>query len=512
MGEPEFSLFLVKKGLIDKADDRFKSIMGWRDVDLFRQPLGYLFPADAHNRVGRLLDRDDISQFENVLFPKVPLRVKSGGYINFDMRITATDGVERRLDFFKPGRERQPAHTAQPSERAADMNSFFNFVEDLLASPFEGDLDLTMVSMDSLKEGSMSGLTDNEKEAARGEFMAGLQRHAVGGQVGRLDEASFGILTAGNFDESAFELEMQNVASRLDIAPEKLTLRSANMAMDDRNVAPEKLQQALHQARGVFVGDITDEQDIKMLSQVVDGIEHNRQLIQDALKRYNYKTSPRLVADQAASTSIAILQQGKINLEGQIRRPDEIIVLADHPDISIEHDLAQLEDLIRMRKMRPDEERRHPDFYELCRSTMIQDRFMEALHDMLRDHSERPENLGFRVKGLPPVRRGGLHWDALNRLADRGHPVWIDRFGDAVIDPDALECLRGGMIEMPPPLMKKLADHLDGKDLMSRLVITWQAMNVLVVSADLPDYRMKSLAQELGITVALEDAAEAGTI
>ncbi len=516
MGEPEFSLILVKKGLIDKADNRFNSIMGWRDVDLFRQPLGFLFPADAHNRVGRLLDRDDISAFEGVVFPKVPLRVKSGGYINFDMCISATGGSDRRLDFFKPDQDRpiEPAGnaSARPAETSADMSSFFNFVEDLLASPFNGDLDLTMVSMDSLKEEAENGLTDSEKAAARGEFMAGLQRHAVGGQVGRLDDASFGILTDGSFDELAFEHEMQNVASRLYIAPEKLALRSAQMALDDRDVSTEKLHQALHQARGVFVGDITDAQDIKALSGVVDGIEHNRQLIQDALKRYNYKTSARLVADHASSSSVALLQQGKINLEGQIRRPDEIIVLADHPDISIEHDLAQLEDLIRMRKRRAEEDRRYPDFYELCRSTLIQDQFMEALHDLLHDHGEQPGNLGFRVQGLPPVRRGGLHWDALNRLAGRGHPVWIDRFGDAVVDPDALECLRGGMIEMPPPLMKKLADHLDGKDLMSRLIITWQAMNVQVVSADLPDYRMKSLAHELGITVALEDAVETGPV
>ncbi|NVJ97483.1 MAG: EAL domain-containing protein [Alphaproteobacteria bacterium] len=509
MSEPEFSLFLVKKSFIDKADDRFKTIMRWRDVDLFRQPLSFLFPADAHDRVERLLDRDDVSIFQNVMFPQVPLRLKTGGYINFDMRVTEKSGGERLLEFFKPGRGEQPqASDGAKAEAPADMYSFFNFVEDLLASPFEGDLDLTMVSMDALKDNSDAGLTDEEKASARTEFEANLQRHAVGGKVGKLDEASYGLLTATGFDEDAFDLEMQNVAARLNIAPEKLALTKANMAIDDRDVAPEKLHQALHQARGVFVGEIEDEQGIEKLSGVIDGIEHNRKLIQDAIKRYKYRTSPRMVADNLASVSIAVLQQGKVNLEGQIRRPDDIIALAEHPDISIEHDLAQLEDLIRMRVRKPADEREKPDYYELCRSTMIQDRFTEELEVMLGRHGEVPDKIGFRIKGMPPVRRGGLHWDALNKLAALGHPIWIDRFGDAVVAPEALKCLKGGMIEMPPPLMKKLAGHFDGKEMMSQLVATWQAMNVRVVSADLPDYDMKTLAQELGITVAVEDAPE----
>lgn len=509
VSKPEFSLFLVKNSYIDKADDRFKTIMRWKDVDLFRQPLSFLFPADAHDRVERLLDRDDVSLFGNVVFPQVPLRVKTGGYINFDMKVTEKSGGARQLDFFKPGRaDPQSRESGGASEPAADMYSFFNFVEDLLASPFDGDLDLTMVSMEALRESDHS-LTDAEKDAAREEFEAGLQRHAVGGKVGKLDEASYGLLTSTGFDEEAFELEMQNVATRLNIPAEKLALKSANMEIDDRDVAPEKLHQALHQARGVFVGEIEDEHGIGKLTGVIDGIEHNRKLIQEALKRYRYRVSPRNVADNLASVSIAVLQQGKVNLEGQIRRPDEIIVLADHPDISIEHDLAQLEDLIRMRVKKPATEREKPDYYELCRSTMIQERFAEELTSMLDRHGEVPERVGFRIKGMPPVRRGGLHWDALNALAAKGHPVWIDRFGDAVVAPEALACLKGGMIEMPPPLMKKLAGHFDGKELMTQLVTTWQAMNVRVVSADLPDYELKTLAQELGITVAVEDAPEA---
>ena len=67
MDSVEFSLYLVKNSLIDRADDRFKTIMQWKDVDLFRQPLSFLFPADAHGRVDRLLESRS-QLFKDIVF------------------------------------------------------------------------------------------------------------------------------------------------------------------------------------------------------------------------------------------------------------------------------------------------------------------------------------------------------------------------------------------------------------------------------------------------------------
>jgi len=498
----EFSLYLVKNSLIDKADDRFKTIMRWKDVDLFRQPLSFLFPADAHGRVDRLLESRS-QLFRDVIFPRVPIRVKTGGYINFDMKMNELEGGNRRLDFFKPGNAEEVSKAPQ---EPTDMYSFFNFIEDLLSSPYEGDMGLTMVSVDGLRDNS--ALSDGEKKVARAEIESELQAKAIGGKLGKLDDASYGLITKGDFDEAAFEREMAIVAERLDIAPEALAARSANVEIDDKDLPPEQLKQALGHSRGVFLGEIEDEKGLKTLSGVVDGIEHNRRLIEDALKRYQYRTSARLVTDNVATASLSQLQQGKVNLEGKIRLPDEILVMADHPDLALSHDVSQLRDLIRMRSKKKPDEQQKPDFYELCRSTMIQDTFVEQLENALREHSVGAEMIGFRIKGMPPVKRGGLHWDALNRLASKGHPIWIDRFGDAVVAPEALGCLKYGYIELPPTLLKTLAGHFDGKELMGKLITTWRAMDVMVISADLPDYELKTMAQELGINISVEDAPE----
>jgi EAL domain-containing protein (putative c-di-GMP-specific phosphodiesterase class I) len=500
----EFSLYLVKNSLIDKADDRFKSIMRWKDVDLFRQPLSFLFPVDAHGRVERLLESQS-KIFENIIFPRVPIRVKTGGYVNFDMKLNDLSSGNRRLDFYKPGGADDVPQDPQPP---TDMYSFFNFVEELLSSPYGGDMGLTMISVDGLREGS--SLSEAEKKSARAEVERELQSKAIGGKVGKLDEASYGLITKGDFDEAAFEREIALVAEKLNIAPEALAARSHNIEIDDTDMPPAKIRQALGHSRGMFLGEIEAEHGFGTLTGVIDGIDHNRRLIENALKKFQYRTSARLVTDNVATISLSQLQQGKINLEGKIRLPDEILVMADHPDLALAHDLAQLKDLINLAAKRPASEQAKPDFYELNRSSLIQSSFAEQLEFILIDKGISPISVGFRVRGMPPVKRGGLYWENLNALAEKGHPIWIDRFGDAVVAPEALGCLRHGYIELPPGLLKTLAKHFDGKDLMQKLITTWRALDVMVISVDLPDYEMKTMAQELGITISVEDAPEMG--
>lgn len=504
MENPEFSIFLVKNGLIDKADESFKQLMEWSASDLFRQPLSFLFPADAHGRLDRLLELND-GVFDEVVFPQVPLRLKSGGYINFDMKIEERNGDRMRLDFFKPGRGRKnPPKDDEP----ADLYSFYNFVERLLNSPYDGDLDLTMISLDALRDGSPADLTDGDRDAARADIEARLREKAVGNQIGQLDEASYGLVTAGDFDVEAFEEELKNVAVRLNLDPAVLSAKSANVKIDDRELDPEKLRQALNHSRGVFLGEIDDDTELTSISGVIDGIEHNRRLIQDALKRYHFLATQRLVMDNKRTVSIGRLQQGKVNLEKRIRSPDEIVVMADHPDISLPHDLAQLERIFAQRKQLKPHEKEKLDYYEVCRSSIIQEEFLAGLETLLEKFREDARLIGFRVKGVPPAKHGGPHWSALNRLAAKGHPIWIDRFGDAVVTIEALDCLQNGFVEVPPAMMRKLAKHFDGEDLMRKLIATWRERLVNVISADLPDYEMKSLAQKLGITIALEDPPE----
>ncbi|MCG8493759.1 MAG: hypothetical protein MI743_19225, partial [Sneathiellales bacterium] len=339
------------------------------------------------------------------------------------------------------------------------------------------------------------------------EVEAGLKKKAVGGTLGMLDEASYGLIVSGGFDDAAYEQELQTVAARLALEPDALLPKTATLDIDDRALPSNKLQQALGHSRGVFLGEIKDDTTLTSLSGVVDGIDHNRRLIETALKEYNYRVSARSISDIAADISLAVLQQGKVNLEGRIRQPDEILVMPDHPDLALLHDIAQLDELVRVRMRKPEHERAIPEYYQLCRSTLIQEKFFENLEAILQKYGEQPTSVGFRLMGLPPVKRGGLHWISLNRLADLGHPIWIDRLGDAVVAPKALGCVKGGFVEMPVELMRKLAGHFDGKDLMEKLIGTWGDLGVGVLSCDLPDYEMKTLAHEIGIKIAVEDSA-----
>ncbi len=496
----EFSITLNDAGLIETSSKSFSAILQWKDVDVFRRPLSFLFPPDAHGRVDRLVASKTI--MENVVFPSVPVRFKPGGFINFDMKMKEMSAGKRHLEFYKPGGA--SVNKNESSQSNTDMYSFFNFVERLLDSPFDGDLDMTMIEVEALRDEMLS---EEEKKAVRNEVEENLKTHAVGGELGQLDEASYGLIVSGGFDEEAFEAELVKVAENLDIDPALMGIRSANVTIDDRDLEPETLRTALSHSRGLFVGEVEgDMAALESLTAVVDGVNHNRNLVLDAIKKYQFRISERLMMDNVASISVAALQQGKVNIDGRLRLPDEIIVLPDHPDIALEHDLAQLDEFSRVRAHRKAEDQDRPDFYELCRSCLVQDAFLGGLKDILDRHSLPAEKLGFRLKGMPPSKRGGPHWQAAKSLIEAGHPVWLDRFGDAVTDPSLYDFLQGGYVELPAEILSRLSNHFDGADIMSALIEKWQANSVGVLMVDLKNIKLKTLAQEMGVRLSVLDS------
>lgn len=504
MSSEAFIIKLNKAGKIAPDDKRIAQILRWENIDLFMQPLSFIFPPDAHGRVDALFE--STGNFEDVIFPKVPLRYKPGGYINFDMKIFRHDDETSRLEFYKPG-------SIENAEVAtADMYSFFNFVGELLNSPLEGNIAVNMIEVEGLKAGS--DISPADQEILRDKVEGELKQKAVGGKIGKLDEASYGLLSGGDFDEVAFEKELEAAASKLNISPEVLGVRSAKVKIDDREIDPATLKMALSHSRSIFLGEIDSDDELDNLSDVISGIQHNCNLVNDAIKKFQFMVISRQVNDITKSESRAVLQQGKVNIDGRLTLPGKLIVLYDHPDIAYAHDMAQLDEMLRVIKFaiksNPDTHYNDGklDYYELCRSTLLNVHFINDLSAILKKHEQATSMLGFRILEMPPSKKGGAHWDTMRKLDGLGHSLWIDRFGDAVIDDSLMKLLHNGYVEMPLQVMKKLSGHFDGKDMMSQLVGTWREKGVGVVAADLPDIKMKQLAHDIGIRHNLEDAPE----
>ncbi len=507
MGSEAFIIKLNKAGKIAPDDKRIAEILRWQNIDLFMQPLSFIFPPDAHGRVDALIE--SAGNFENVIFPRVPLRYKPGGYINFDMKFVKHDDETSSLEFYKPGED---CHESNVEVATTDMYSFFNFVGELLNSPLEGNLAVTMVEVEGLRAGS--GLTNDEQASIRSEVESQLKKQAVGGKLGKLDEASYGLLSGGDFDEEAFEKELAAAAVKLNIAPDALGVRAAKVKIDDREIDSATLKMALSHSRSIFLGEIDSDVELGNLSDVISGIQHNCNLVTDAIKKFQYMVISRQIYDAKESISRAVLQQGKVNIDGRITLPGKLIVLYDHPDIAYSHDMAQIDEMMRVIKFTINS---NPsvhyndgklDYYELCRSTLLKESFINDLSAILKKHGQATSMLGFRILEMPPSKKGGVHWETLLKLTGLGHSLWIDRFGDAVIDESLMKMLHGGYIEMPLQVMKKLAGHFDGKDMMTQLVSTWSSKGVGVVAADLPDIKMKQLANDIGIKLNLKDAPE----
>ncbi len=495
----EFYVHITDTGLIDPKDDRLGKILGWDNYDIFRQPLSFLFPADAHDRIDRLFTSG--KNLEGILFPRVPLRYKPSGYINFDMTVTSAGNGTWHLDFFKVGKG---VLSDQEEKEVTDMYTFFNFVESVLDSPYEGDLDVTMISVEGLKDDS--GLSNEERSKVRAKVESQLKDIAIGGQIGQLDDASYGLLTGGDFDEESFEKELQTAAEKLNISPNKLGLRSANIEVDDRAMDPEDLKKALNQSKSAFLGEIDSDDVGGKLSVIVSGIEHHISLIKEALNTYQYRTSQRSIRDTKNGALHAVLHQGRVGIDERFRFPDELIVMTDHADLAYEHDMTQLDEMLRLIAFNAKgrDEVLGTIYYEFCRSTILGSNFINDVQACLAKHKIQSSVLGIRLRGMPPLKRGGLHWQQVDKLCEAGHPMWLDRFGDAIIDDHLADILVGGVIEIPPALIRKLSRHFDGKELMAKLVSTWGARKVAVVSADIEEIKLKEVANEIGIALQLE--------
>lgn len=503
--EAEFYIH-VTDNMLDPQDQRLSRVLGWKDFDLFRQPVEFLFPPDAHGRIGKLFSSD--RPLEQVVFPKVPLRYHAGGYINFDMTLSKTTDGDWRLDFFKPdtGTTAQEGQQGADTVATQDMSGFFNFVQDILESPFDGDIDMSFVEVAGLRQ--ESDLSDENRRSLRENVEKELKSQAVGGRIGKIDNATYGFLTTGEFEEEAFEEELRGAAEKLGIASEDLGVRSRQIAIDEKDLSREQMTQALGQAAKSFTGEIEDDPTATRLSAVISGLEHHLNLIKSALRQYDFRAGKRLIFRAQDNQRTAILVEGKVGIDGHYRRPDELVNMVDHADLALDHDLAQLEDIIRLqgmdaRKAIAKGQSVVPIYYNLCRACLLSPDFISRLSALIKGAGLTPDQIGLRLKGLPPIKRGGPHWDCITQLKTLGFRIWVDRFGDAVSGDKLTNLLEFGMIEMPQILLKKLVHHYDGKDLIKNLVSVWQAKNVTVVSADFTEEKWKRQSLDAGIGIYL---------
>ena len=504
---PEFWITLYPDGRIRRADKAITRILGWRPEQIFGLPLSHLLPFDAQSRMELLWENDGF--LNGLTLPKVPLRHANGaGYINFDMLVSVDEASgDRRLDVFKPA-QGQAGAADEPAEEPLGTEEFFAFVDSVVRGEGDGATDLAMVDIAGLREGGLGTKLGAEKEAAlTAGIEAAIRDKALDGKVGRIDEAAYAFLTEDSFDREELERELAAAAKQLQVNVDDLGLKTKGLEIDQRDLDSDTLKQALNHARGVFLGEI-DGRDDQTLSDVIDGVEHHRRLIRDALDAHKYRTTPREVRDGRTNVRIAVLHQPKVLIDNRIRFADELIVLRDHPDLAARHDLTILAEFLRLRTLAEDKERRVPGMFELCVVNLKRTEYISEIIELSRSSQIRPGEIGFRIRLMPSLRGGGAAWGGFNRLAEAGFPLWIDRFADVVTDENLMLKVTGGMVELSARTLDRIAQHPEGKALTIRLIETWRRKGVTLLSADLVNYERKELAQKLGLTVALADPVE----
>ena len=284
---PEFCITLYPDGRIRKMEEAATRILGWKAEDVFGLAFSTLLPLDAQNRMDVLWEKG--AELDGVTMPRVPLRHKSGnGYINFDIEVASSKETVN-LRVFKPARNTEK----EPAPEPEDTEAFFAFVESVVNGDAAGASDLAMVNMQGLADGSM----DAEKAA---EVRAGveqtLRQKAVGGKIGKLDETAYAFLTEDKLDREELEQDIKKTTKRLEVNAAELGLVTQGLEVDQKDIDPKVLRNALNHARGVFLGEIEGREE-HTLTDMINGIEHHRRLIQTALKEHGFRTTGREIRD-----------------------------------------------------------------------------------------------------------------------------------------------------------------------------------------------------------------------
>ncbi len=494
---PEFCLTLYPDGRIRKMEDAMTRILGWKAEDVFGLAFSTLLPLDAQNRMDMLWEK--AAELDGVTMPRVPLRHQSGnGYINFDIGIAA-DADAIALTVFKPAK----TAAKEPVPEPEDTEAFFAFVESVVNGGEAGAAGLAMVNMPGLVDGSVSA--DKAAELRAG-IEDTLRQKAVGGKIGRLDDAAYAFLTEDKFDQEELEKDIAKTTKRLEVNAAELGLVTQGLEVDQKNIDPKVLRNALNHARGVFLGEVEGREE-HTLTDMINGIEHHRRLILSALKEHGFRTTPREIRDGRTNTQIGVLHQPKMIIDTKIRFAGDLIVLRDHADVAAEHDLTIFTEFLRLFSLQEDEKRaRRPRaFFELCVVNLADAGFIGKLLTLTSQYAQDARGLGFRIRHLPSLRAGGAAWQGLDRLVEAGFFAWIDRFADVVTDEGLMQKVQGGMVEVSAKFLDRIAGHPDGRGLTMQLIDVWQSKGVTLLSADLETDERKLLAHELGLYIALAD-------
>lgn len=508
-----FKILIDKTGKVFRAEGNTGVIRARLPDDVKNGSIYDIFPEEGHGLVGKILD--SVSANTEGRISDIAVMTSSGQQRLFHMTVKPDGAVLWWFEFVESDTVLDTKPDAPPpSEPSAIWVDFFDSVSYLIdQAPDDKPIELMMLSFEALADpGLTERLGKDGVEDMRAAIESTLNSKSLNGQVGRLDDNSYTIVTDGDAEADEIVVDVGAATSEFGVDAEALGARTQAVTLE-KGVEGEQLQGALSHIRRSFLEDDDDDEDSMIggsgpisLSGVVADIEISKARIVAALDEGSLELLRYPVVELATGNSAVYLVHGRLLIEGVAVEASRKLIMGDYPGLTLHHDTAMTREAARQISAAaaagaPID----PVIIDVNASSLGEEEFASAIEGLLKEYDVKAGSIGFRTLALDLTRQSSPSYQGLLTLLLNGHPVWLTRFASAVTG----STLEGAYIEVAVSYLQRLCSSTDGFGLVQQLLEVWRTAQVRMVAMDVQTEEQLDFVKELGIEYAVGPAASA---
>ncbi|MEO5374510.1 MAG: EAL domain-containing protein [Alphaproteobacteria bacterium] len=406
---------------------------------------------------------------------------------------------------------RTPAFPGQPAqvERADDSGlleegSFSKLAADRVQA-FQsagGRAQITLLRMDKLND-LLTKVGASKKKELLGAIGDALRRNSLGGDTAaHMDEENFSFVHAENVDVDGLNKDVAAAARKIDAAGADVTGYYETLDCDGAGLSEEQVAKAVIHTMKRFCQDGSTGRT-KSISQVVNTMMTDTVKTVATIRRISENVEIDLVF-----MPICDLRLGKVHHFEMLTRfrdpqyaksPFQLITLAEEVEIIHDLDMAICRKAIGMIEEFNKKEPIPPVAVNLSGQSLDNDRFVEALHKLLRKTRPQPGKLMFeitesaRVENLENVNRN------MQTFRKAGYKFALDDFGAGSASFDYLNMLDADYVKFDGPVVRRACSTGKGGELLTTMAKMCANQHILTVAEMVEDSKMANQVYYCGI-------------
>lgn len=506
-----FRVLIDKTGALFRAEGDLGVIRGRLPEQIRHGSIYSIFPESGHALIARILD--NVSRNSEGRISDIAVLTASGAEKLFHMSVKPDGAALWWFAFVASDTAPpQPQPDEAPREPTVIWVDFFDSVSYLIdQAPADRPIELMMLRFEALAD---PGLGDrigaDGVDTVRAAIESTLNNRALNGQVGRLDDNSYTIVSDGDTEAEEIVVDVAAATREFGVDADALGARTRTVTLD-KGVDEDQLQGAMSHIRRAFLADDDDDAESLIggdgpisLGGVAAGLEISRSRIVAALDAGDLQLSRYPVVALADGAPALYLVHGQLLIDGDAVEASRKLIMGDFPGLALRHDSAMTREAVRQIAAARDAGAPiDPVVIDVNASSLGEPEFITRLDAALAEHGVAPAAIGFRALALDLTRQSSPSYLGVLELLGRGHPVWLTRFASAV----AGATLDGTYTEVTADYLQRLCGSADGRDLVKRLLGVWRDARVHLVAMDVQTEDQSAFVGELGIDYAVGPAA-----